>query len=120
MTDRAPRVAEGLEPFGWTLSHPQLFIGDPGGTLSVFSLVFLTRSGCHLCEEAEPLVQRLAARAGALVDLRDIDADPILLKEYSNRVPVIVGPSGRVLAEGIIDEQNLQQAIAVEQGWIAP
>jgi len=22
MTNRAPRVAEGWEPFGWTLSHP--------------------------------------------------------------------------------------------------
>ena len=82
--------------------------------MSDFSLVFFTRSGCHLCEVAEPLVQRVGAQVGAAVDVQDIDADPALLSEYSARVPVIVGPSGRVLAEGVIDERHLQQAIAAE------
>ena len=82
--------------------------------MSDFSLVFFTRPGCHLCKTAEPLVRRLAARAGAAVEVQDIGADPALSSEYSARVPVIVGPSGRVLAEGVIDERGLKQAISAE------
>ena len=82
--------------------------------MSIFSLKFLTRSGCHLCESAEPLVRRLAAEAGASVEVHDIDTDPALLSEYTARIPVILGPSGRVLAEGIIDERSLMKALAAE------
>lgn len=87
-------------------------IGGSGGTLSDFSLVFLTRSGCHLCEEAEPLVRRLAAQVGAGVEIRNIDFHPALLAEYSDRIPVVLGPSGLVLAEGIIDGRSLKKALA--------
>lgn len=82
--------------------------------MSIFSFKFLTRSGCHLCESAEPLVRRLAAEAGASVEVHDIDTDPALLSEYTARIPVILGPSGRILAEGIIDERSLKKALAAE------
>lgn len=82
--------------------------------MSTFSLKFLTRSGCHLCESAEPLVRRLAAEAGASVEVHDIDTDPALLNEYTARIPVIVGPSGRILAEGIIGERSLKKALVAE------
>ena len=82
--------------------------------MSTFSLKILTRSGCRLCESAEPLVRRLAAEAGASVELHDIDTDPALLSEYTARIPVILGPSGRVLAEGNIDESSLRTALSAE------
>jgi len=83
--------------------------------LSDFSVIFVTRLGCHLCEEAEPLVRRLATGIGVSVEVKDIDADPALRHEYSDRIPVVLGPSRRVLAEGIIDEAELQKALAAEQ-----
>ena len=82
--------------------------------MSTFSLKFLTRSGCHLCESAEPVVRRLAAEAGAFVEVHDIDTDPALLSRYTARIPVIVGPSGRILGEGIIDARSLKKALAAE------
>lgn len=82
--------------------------------MSTFSLKFFTRSGCHLCESAEPLVRRLAAAAGASVEVHDIDTDPALLSRYTTRIPVIVGPSGRILAEGIIDARSLKRALVAE------
>ena len=88
--------------------------------MSDFSLIFFTRSGCHLCDDAEPLVRRLAAQAGAGFEMQDIDADPALVSAYSARVPVILGPSGRVLAEGVVDERSLKRAIAAEQKRMAP
>jgi thiol-disulfide isomerase/thioredoxin len=82
--------------------------------LSSFFVTFLTRSGCHLCESAEPAVRRLADEVGALVEVRDIDVDPVLLAEYSARIPVILGPAGRVLAEGNIDEPGLRKVLSAE------
>ena len=82
--------------------------------MSVFSLKFLTRSGCHLCESAEPLVRRWATQVGARLEVRDIDTDPALLAEYIARIPVVLGPSGRVLAEGVIDQRSLQMALEAE------
>jgi len=82
--------------------------------LSTFCLNFFTRSGCHLCESAEPVVRRLAAEAGAFVEVHDIDTDPALLSRYTARIPVIVGPSGRILGEGIIDARSLKKALAAE------
>ena len=69
-----------------------------------FSLRFLTRAGCHLCDEARPIVASAAARNGLRVVEIDIDADDRLLAEYGLRIPVILGPDGQVLAEGPITE----------------
>ena len=82
--------------------------------MSGFSITFLTRPGCHLCESAEPLVRQAADRFGTLVEVCNIDADPVLQAEYSTRIPVILGPKGRVLAEGYIDEPGLMKALAAE------
>jgi glutaredoxin len=56
-----------------------------------------TRSGCHLCEDAETelrrLVERFARPAGNQIELRLIDVDrgdPQLREQYDERVPVLV------------------------------
>jgi hypothetical protein len=48
------------------------------------------------------------------LEVRDIDADPALRAEYTARIPVVLGPSGRVLAEGIIDHRSLETALETE------
>lgn len=50
----------------------------------------ITRTGCHLCEEAEQTLRRLSAELGFALQTRDVDADPALRAEYSDRVPVIL------------------------------
>ena len=57
----------------------------------------VTRRGCHLCQEAEQLLQRGGVEAGLL----DVDADPELFRLYDFRVPVLL-VDGRVAAEGRI------------------
>ncbi|MGH8912454.1 MAG: glutaredoxin family protein [Acidimicrobiia bacterium] len=74
-------------------------------------MTFVTRSGCHLCEEAEPVVRRVASRVGAALEVVDMDTDDDLIRLYGLRVPVVLGPGGDVLAEGIIDERVLRRAI---------
>jgi thiol-disulfide isomerase/thioredoxin len=64
---------------------------------------FLTRPGCHLCEEAFPLVERAARRARVEVEIVDIETDDALVAEYGLRIPVLLGPDGDVLAEGAVE-----------------
>jgi len=48
-----------------------------------------TRSGCHLCEEAERVL--LAEQASTPLELVtvDVDSDPELVRRYGVRVPVV-------------------------------
>jgi hypothetical protein len=49
----------------------------------------LVRSGCHLCDDARRVVQRVVAEVGAGLVERDIDADADDVRRYSEQVPVL-------------------------------
>lgn len=76
-----------------------------------FPLVFVTRAGCHLCAEVEPVVRRVTARSRAALEVVEIGSDDELLRLYSWRIPVVMTPDGVVLAEGRIDGRSLRRAI---------
>jgi len=77
----------------------------------VGTLTFVTRVGCSLCDEARPVVERLATRAGVALEEADVDAVPAL-SEWSDHVPV-------VLLDGVehsrwwVDETALAKALRV-------
>jgi glutaredoxin len=52
----------------------------------------LTRSGCHLCEEARTIVAQVCTEAGEAYEEVDLDvagaSDPDLLRRYTDEVPV--------------------------------
>ena len=50
----------------------------------------MTRVGCHLCEQAAPVVAREAARAGAAYVERDVDASDQDRAAYGEKVPVVL------------------------------
>lgn len=77
-----------------------------------FSLTFVTRSGCHLCEQAEPVVRATAERYRAHLEVVDMDSDDELVRLYALRVPVVLGPGGEVIAEGVIDRRGLRRAVS--------
>jgi Glutaredoxin-like domain (DUF836). len=56
----------------------------------------VSRSGCHLCEEAERVVAEVCARTGDDYEVRWIEDDPRLADEYAEFIPVIssMSPSG--------------------------
>jgi len=51
------------------------------------------------------------ARAGGLLSETDIDTDDDLIKVFGLRIPVLLDPRGRVLAEGVIDDRSLRRAL---------
>jgi hypothetical protein len=79
--------------------------------LKYFVVEFLTRSGCHLCDEARPMVEKLVAAAGGMVEEVDIESDDTLTRDFGLRVPVVLGPGGVVLAEGVIEARALRRAL---------
>jgi len=54
------------------------------------SVTLISRAGCHLCEEAEQTLRRLAAELGFAYSELDVDAEDARRHEYSDRVPVIL------------------------------
>ena len=51
-------------------------------------VLVLTRSGCHLCEQAIEVVAQVCAESGTGYATQDIDTDPELLRRYTDEVPV--------------------------------
>jgi glutaredoxin len=79
------------------------------------TLTFVTRSACPLCDEAEALLERWSVRLGFDVETADVEADPTLESDYGTRVPVLLGPSGSVIAEGRWSQPRLVAALLRER-----
>jgi glutaredoxin len=69
-----------------------------------------SRAGCHLCDDARRLVERVTADAGVSWTETDIDADPALRAEFGELVPV-VRVDGKELGYWRIDEDRLRRAL---------
>jgi glutaredoxin len=70
---------------------------DPGrgaadGSAPLPDLIFYTRAGCHLCEDAQAVLRAAHSRRDVVdfaLRVVDIDADPDLARRYGVRVPVV-------------------------------
>ena len=51
-------------------------------------IILLSRPGCHLCEQARAVIERVAADLGVPWSERDITQSPEDLRAYSEMVPV--------------------------------
>ncbi|CAN5830175.1 glutaredoxin family protein [soil metagenome] len=54
------------------------------------TVTLLTRVGCHLCEQARPVLVDVCAETGARLLEVDVDTDPDLRAEYGDRLPVFL------------------------------
>lgn len=70
----------------------------------------LTRTGCHLCDDAREALVPLCAARGVGLEEVDVDADPELAREYSDYVPVVF-VDGAVVGWLQVDEQAVAAAL---------
>jgi glutaredoxin len=75
------------------------------------NLTLLSRSGCHLCHQALPQLETLAARYHLHLRVVDIDADAVLRARYSTHVPVVFLGS-RELARHTIDALHIRAQLS--------
>ena len=52
--------------------------------------VLYGQPGCHLCEDAQAGLARLAGRYPHTLDVVDINSEPDLRRRYWDRIPVLV------------------------------
>ena len=62
-----------------------------------------TRAGCHLCDDAKAVLERVRAEVPFELALVDVDGDPVLADRYGLEVPVVV-VEGRKHAKYTVDE----------------
>jgi len=70
------------------------------------TVILYTREGCHLCHQAQALLERHGLRP----QLVDIDDDPRLQREYGTIIPV-VSIDGVVRFRGQVNEVLLKRLI---------
>jgi glutaredoxin len=68
------------------------------------------RPGCHLCDDARAVLERIRAEAGFELVERDIEDDDDLLRRYLERIPVIA-LDGEELFDFFVDEPALRAAL---------
>jgi glutaredoxin len=78
--------------------------------------VLLSRTGCHLCDDARAVLASVADELGVAWDERDVDADGVLADEYGDRVPVVL-LDGAEHSYWRVDEDRLRAALAGRRRW---
>ena len=53
------------------------------------TITIYSRHGCHLCDDAQNILESLREELNFVIDVIDIDQDAELIKLYSDQVPVI-------------------------------
>jgi Glutaredoxin-like domain (DUF836) len=51
-------------------------------------ITLLARPGCHLCDDARAVIERVAGEMGVGWEERDITASPDDMREYWDKIPV--------------------------------
>jgi hypothetical protein len=59
-----------------------------GATPGVTRITLLARPGCHLCDDARAVIERVAGDLGVGWEERDITASPQDMREYWDKIPV--------------------------------
>ncbi len=75
--------------------------------MSTPTLTLYSRPGCHLCDDARAVLERVRARAA--FDLREvnIETDDSLLRRYLERIPVVTLGDEEIF-EFFVDEAALE------------
>ena len=82
---------------------------DAGSTPPV-RVTLIGRDGCHLCDTARETVRRVTAELGVGWEEQSVDADPALLEQWADQIPVTL-VDGRQHDYWRVDEARLRAAL---------
>jgi glutaredoxin len=74
------------------------------------TVVLYGRPGCHLCDDAREVLQRLRAELAFVLEETDIEQDDRLHRRYLERIPV-VALDGEELFDFFVDEDELRRRL---------
>lgn len=84
-------------------------MGDTGEVAARITLY--SRPGCHLCDEARIVIERVCADLGESFEEHSIDDDQALREQYADEIPVTL-VDGRQHDFWRVDEARLRTALA--------
>jgi glutaredoxin len=86
-----------------------------GSILRVALVTLYGKPGCHLCDDAREVVERV--RAEHPFELREVDVslDPVLYREYGERIPVLA-LDGEELFDFFVEEAVLVERLCRVDG----
>ena len=61
------------------------------------TVILYTTAGCHLCDQAEGLLQQVALNHALTITATEIGDDDLLVENYAVRIPVLRKSSGEEL-----------------------
>lgn len=53
-------------------------------------VLLYSKPGCHLCDDAREVIERVCAEVGTTYDEIDINSDPALVRRYGEQIPVVL------------------------------
>ncbi len=77
-------------------------------------VVFYTKAGCHLCDDARVLLEDIAADLPFDLTEIDIRSDMSIFERYRYRIPVII-INDQAIVEGRISRTDLRKAFASQR-----
>ena len=69
------------------------------------------RPGCHLCDDALAVLERIRADAPFDLETVNIEADDALMRAYLERIPVVT-LDGEEVYDYYVDEEDLRARLA--------
>ncbi len=79
-------------------------------------ITLIGKPGCHLCDDARVVVERVAEDTGAGWRELSILEDPTLAARYAEEIPVVL-VDGKQHDFWRVDEQRLRAALAGRSRW---
>jgi hypothetical protein len=79
-------------------------------------ITFIGKPGCHLCQDARTIVERVAEQTGAGWQELSILDDEALAERYWEQIPVVL-VDGEQHGFLRIDERRLHDAVTVRRRW---
>jgi glutaredoxin len=74
------------------------------------TVTLIRKPGCHLCDDAQAVVEKVCGEVGARWEARDISQDERLYEQYWEQIPVVL-VDGRQHTFWRVDEQRLRKAL---------
>ncbi|MDX3247047.1 MULTISPECIES: glutaredoxin family protein [unclassified Streptomyces] len=74
-------------------------------------VTLIRKSGCHLCDDAERVIEKVCTELGVPWEQKDIAEDRRLYDEYWEQIPVVL-VDGRQHTFWRVDEDRLRKELA--------
>jgi glutaredoxin len=83
------------------------------------AVVLYGRPGCHLCEDALAVLERVRERTPFTLEQVDIESSDALFRRYLERIPVVT-IDDREIFELFLDERALESALSAAENLSGP